>query len=130
MPTQRAFTLLELLVVLAIISILIVIGYPTYTQHVLKAQRSEAQIALLDLASAMERYYSLNNTYMGANLSNLEVNQYTSSNDYHLEINNLSDNSYLLKAIPINGQVKDEACGELSVDQTGNRGISGTGSAN
>jgi type IV pilus assembly protein PilE len=125
MPTQRGFTVLELLITVAIISILVMVGYPTYNQHVLKTQRSQAQVALLDLASAMERYFAINHTYMGATLATLEVNEYTISHQYRLEINQLNDNSYLLQAIPLFDSEKEDNCGALGLDQIGRKSITG-----
>lgn len=128
MQTQRAFTLLELLTVVVIISLLIMLSYPTYTQHLLKTRRAQAQVALLDLASGMERYYLLYNTYNGATLNNLEINPFTESNAYQLAINQLTQDSYLLLATPLNQQTQDKGCGTLSLDSMGRKSISGSGS--
>ena len=57
------FTLIELMIVVAIVGILSAVAYPSYQSHVLKSQRQVAQAALVSLSSTMERYYSENNKY-------------------------------------------------------------------
>lgn len=125
--SQDGFTLLELLITLFIISILVTIGYPSYHQYVLTTHRVQAEIALLELNSAIERYFALYHTYYGATLTNLEVNPYTEGDYYSLSITNLSDTTYLLQAIPLGNQIYDKDCGTLMIDQYGERSISGKG---
>lgn len=62
--TETAFTLIEILVVMAIILILSLIAYPGYTAQVLKARRVEGQVALLDTMQRQERYYTEHNAYL------------------------------------------------------------------
>jgi len=57
------FTLIELMITLAIVAILAAIAYPSYREQVARGRRSEAQIALLDAAQWMERQYTLGNRY-------------------------------------------------------------------
>lgn len=121
---QRGFTLLELVATLAIVSILIVIGYPVYTQHVLKTHRAQAQVALLDIAGGMERYAATHQTYSGATLANIEVNAYTDSRAYQLEIAQANDVGYQLRAVPQGSQTKD-SCGVLGLDQLGEKSVVG-----
>jgi len=125
--SQKGFTLLELLTTLAIVSLLIMVAYPVYTQHTIKARRAHAQIALLDLASALEQYHVLKNTYAGATLADLKIDEYAGSKTYHLEMENLAENSYLVKAVPQGVQEKDILCGILSLDASGRKGMTGKG---
>lgn len=63
----QGFTLIELVIAIAIIGILAGIAYPAYQEHVTKARRSEAMVALTAAANAFERYRSGNNfTYADA----------------------------------------------------------------
>lgn len=121
---QHGFTLLELVVTLAIVSILIVIGYPVYTQHVLKTHRAQAQVALLDIAGGMERYAATHQTYSGATLANIEVNAYTDSRAYQLEITQANGVGYQLQAVPQGSQTKD-SCGILGLNQLGEKSAVG-----
>ena len=58
-----AFTLVELLVAIAIVAILGVIVVPTYLDQMLKTRRSDGKAKLMDILNAQERYYTVNNTY-------------------------------------------------------------------
>jgi type IV pilus assembly protein PilE len=129
-PTRlpSGFTLLELVTTLAIVSILIIVSYPTYTQHIRKTQRAHAHIALLQVASALEHYYVIQNTYAGATLKNLQVNAQLESKSYQLHIEDLTQENYLLKASPEGAQAKDTLCKDLTLDASGRKGVTGTGS--
>ena len=59
----RGFTLIELMIVVAVVAILSAIGYPSYQQFILKSRRADAKNAVLDLASRQERFFSVNNAY-------------------------------------------------------------------
>jgi len=57
---QRGFTLTEIMIVVAIVSILAAFAFPTYTSYMQQVRRSDCEAALLQLASAMERDFSRN----------------------------------------------------------------------
>lgn len=64
-PRRRAaFTLVETMVVLAIMLGLAAMAYPSYRSYIVKARRVEAQAALLNTMQDQERYYTLHNTYL------------------------------------------------------------------
>lgn len=62
----EGFTLIELMITVAIVAILAAIAYPSYRDQVNSSRRSDAQGALSSFALAMERYYTRSNTYLGA----------------------------------------------------------------
>lgn len=59
----RGFTLIELMIVVAVVAILTAIALPSYQRYVQKSRRTDAKNAVLDLASREERFFSVNNTY-------------------------------------------------------------------
>jgi len=133
MTKQQAFTLIELMVTVAIVGILAGIAYPSYQDSVMKSRRADAKGALLGFANAMERHFTETNSYLGAGTTNGNtgiptVFSATSPVDggtayYNLTINAATAASYTLNAAPTGAQANDK-CGTLSLTQTGVRGIS------
>ena len=124
--TTKAFSLIELIIVLAIISILTTIAYPIYQTHITKTHRTKATIALTNLAAKLEQYYTQHHSYQHATLQNLHA---TPSNSYYqFAINSATDNSFIIKATPIGSQAKnDHKCGALILNELGKKTISGNG---
>lgn len=132
MKIQNGFTLIELMITVAIIGILAGIAYPSYQDHVFKSRRADAKAALSGLANAMERYFTEWNDYAGARGINgvplTTVFSDTSPVDggtaaYNLRINAAGTSTYMLHAIPTGPQANDR-CGTLTLAHTGAKGIS------
>ncbi|MDH4054590.1 MAG: prepilin-type N-terminal cleavage/methylation domain-containing protein, partial [Gammaproteobacteria bacterium] len=66
MKRQTGVSLLELLVVVTIIGIIAAVAYPSYQESVRKSRRAECAGALAGLGNAMERFFTVNSTYLGA----------------------------------------------------------------
>ena len=60
---QRGMTLMELMAVIAVLGILATVAVPTYRRYLIRTQRSEAKIALLQLQTAQEKFYMQNNSF-------------------------------------------------------------------
>lgn len=117
----RGFTLIELMVVVAVIGILVAIAVPSYQESVRKSRRGQAKADLAEAAQAMERYYTVNNTYVGANLAALGMSQSPKQGDprYTLAFAGaVTASTFTLRAQPLGGQVADK-CGALSLSNTG-----------
>ncbi|RLP52684.1 MAG: type IV pilin protein [Ketobacter sp.] len=117
----KGFTLIELMIVVAIVAILAAVGYPAYDSSVKKTRRTDAKGALMGLAQAMERYHTANNTYVGATVGATGVYPAEAPLDgskkfYDLKITALDATSYTLQAQPKNGQ---DADGTLELKNTG-----------
>jgi len=123
----KGFTLIELMIVVAIIGILATIAYPSYQEQVKSSRRADAKGALAGLASAMERHSTANNTYLGAGTTGGNTGAPTifpdeapldgSTKFYDLTIQAASATTYTLRATPKNGQVGDGYLELLSTGQ-------------
>ncbi len=137
--SQQGVTLLELMIVVAIVGILAMFAYPSYQELVKQSRRADAQGALMSFAGAMERHFTVNDSYCGAGSTTVS-NCGSSSNDdsgiptvfsakspldgievyYNLTISSVSSTSFILEADPA-GIQSDDICGTMTVDHTGAR---------
>jgi type IV pilus assembly protein PilE len=128
---QRGFSLMELLIVLAIIGVIAGIGYPSYIEQVTNSKRKVAASCLTEYAGYMERFYSTNMTY--ATAPDADLNCLTDNNMdqiYDFDIAAQTATTYSLTATPQGNQAgRDTKCGTLSINQTGTRGVSGSAGA-
>lgn len=130
-PNNRyhlGFTLVELLLVLAIIGILVGISYPSYQHFMIKVRRNDGHMALLDLAARLERYYAEHNSYVGATLDKLGIPSQASPKGYYeLAITQTEATTFLISAIPTGAQREDTTCDTLTYNELGQKGLTGTG---
>ena len=143
----RGFTLIELMIVVAVVGILVAVTLPMYQEHVRKSRRQEAKATLLRIAQLQERHYAANSTYQNATdfptLLGLAAGAAVYSGERPSDnqashVITLTAGSgagcaaitcgFTLTATP-NGGFTDPTCGNLTLTSTGNRTYSGTGTA-
>jgi len=126
----RGFTLIELMITVAIVAILAAVALPSYQSYVMRSKRADAKNALLDLASREERYFSTHNAYTtdavelgygtGATFP-IQVG-ISGSNNYELSIvGTLTATTFTVRATPKGNQTKDTTCYAYQLTQQGTR---------
>ena len=128
MRKLKGFTLVEVMIVVAIVAILAAIALPSYQKSVSKGRRTDAMAALQGLAQAMERHYMTTGAYTGAATGGANTGAPTifstkspidgSQTFYNLSISSATATTYTLTADPTNGQEGD---GNITLTETGAR---------
>jgi type IV pilus assembly protein PilE len=133
------FTLIELMIVVAIVAILAAIAIPSYQKQIMKSRRTSAKTALLDLASREEKYYATNNNYpatLGSvgytivdSTGAIQVPN-NSNEDYYsvtITLGTPTAAGYTATAAPVGNQQND-SCGSYSITDLGVQNATGTSS--
>lgn len=136
MQRQQGFTLIELMITVAIVAIIAAVAYPSFTKSAMKGRRADAKAALNQHAQALERCYASYGLYNSTNCST-EVNSSqafitaTSQRGYYtIKANTLNGTQYQLyaQAVSTGPQNNDTGCTYLTINQQGQQG-SGSASA-
>lgn len=135
---SKGFSLVELMIAVAIIGILAGIALPSYQDHIKKTRRQDAEAALLQFRQAMEKFYANRFTYLGAAVSPTNkapaiFPQWTpldtpagGTKYYNLTIDSASATSFTLKATATGSQVGED-CGDLTLSSNGTKSATGSG---
>jgi len=129
---NKGFTLIELMIAVAIVAILAAVVYPSYQDSVQKTKRADGQALLLEAAQKQERHFTQYLKYAitlnsGAADENLVTGVTSEHNDYNLSLAAAADGStFTLTATAVGGQANDD-CGNLTLDYLGVKGYKAGG---
>lgn len=125
----KGFTLIELMVTVAIVAILASIAYPSYQEQVAKSRRNEAANALMIGAQALERYYSANGRYTttagGSDLPAVFPSRVPENGGTYYTISadgTPTANTFTLIA-KRSGTMSGDSCGDFTLDETGDMAL-------
>ncbi len=132
---SAGFTLIELMITVAIVAILAAVAYPAFTSQMQKSRRADAQSALMQAAALEEKWFFVNSQYTStiANIGGATSPEgyYTIAVSDNNGVGNCTTaalNCFLLTATPVGAQAADAACTTLTLTHTGAKGHTGTGS--
>ena len=122
-PTQLGFTLIEVMIVVAIVAILAAVAYPSYQDSVRRSARGDAQSDMMELAQNAERFFTINNQYAASRAGVPYVLPFNQSPRgagarYNINIAFPTPQTFVLQAVPTPVQAAD-ACGTLTINQLG-----------
>ncbi|MBN4075375.1 MAG: hypothetical protein COA71_03525 [SAR86 cluster bacterium] len=124
--TAKGFTLIELMVVIAIVGLLAAIAIPSYQDSTRKANRADAQITLSRLSTLQERYFFRTNQYTG-DFNDLVsgiadgTTSITSDDGYYTVAITATASSWALTATATGGQASDTECTTLTLTNLGSK---------
>lgn len=134
------FTLIEVMIVVAIVAILSAIALPSYQESVRKSKRADSRTQLLEASQHMQRFYSQNDRYDQANdtagtavvlpatLTTVPRGAAAGTEDYTIrfQAGTLTARSFTLEAVPrAGGTMASDKCGTLRINNVGRRTVSG-----
>jgi len=114
---NRGFTLIEIMIVIAIIGIVITIAAPSYTEYLKKGRRAEVVSLLSEQAQSLERFYTKNNVYTG-------ITGLSTGNDFYTITPTITDQTFVLTATRKTGtSMATDKCGDFTLTNTGVRSM-------
>lgn len=129
---SKGFSLMELLVAVAIVGILAAVAYPAYTEYVRESRRVDAQAVLMEMAQWLERQHTVNGRYHTDAVGNSTALPVTKSpkdgNDEYYSLTLSAAASTFTITATASGAQSGDACGNLTYTQSGVRGATGPGS--
>ena len=138
---RTGFSLIELMIVVAIVAVIFAFAFPSYERYVVRAKRAVGQNALMQVADRQQQFF-MDNKRFAASLANLGfgANPFIIDDDgaatvggdpdavYSVSLTNVTATTWTAIATPLNGQLsRDTDCGNLTITQAGAKGNSGAG---
>lgn len=138
---QVGVTLIELMVVVAIVAAIFAFAFPSYERYIVRAKRAVGQNVLMQVADRQQQFF-MDNKSFAANMTNLGfgANPFIVDDDgastvvtdvdavYSVALSNVTATTWTATATPLNGQLsRDTDCVNLTINQAGVKGRSGAG---
>ena len=136
---QAGVTLIELMVVVAIVAAIFAFAFPSYDRYIVRAKRAVGQNMLMQVADRQQQFF-MDNKRFAADLTNLGfgANPFIVDDDgagtvagdtdavYSLALSNVTATTWTATATPVGAQLsRDTFCGNLTINQAGAKGKSG-----
>ncbi|MDP2325691.1 MAG: type IV pilin protein [Gammaproteobacteria bacterium] len=126
-PHQLGFTIIELMIAVAIVAILAAVALPSYNEYVLRSHRSNARTTLMGAAQWMERAATATGRYpadaaIPAGIKTVEGGRYSLTH-----VVSAAGDTFSFTAVPVGSQVSDK-CGTFAVDQAGRKAVTASAS--
>lgn len=131
MQKYRGFTLIELMIVVLIIGVVSAIAFPQYTKFVRESRKTDAQADMQELASFMERQFTVNNGYYSSGTTKLKdadlpfvsSSRGGGSDYYKYKLTGVGATAYTITATTVGDQASYKGCGtgdpDMTLDETG-----------
>jgi type IV pilus assembly protein PilE len=138
---QTGVTLIELMVVVAIVAAIFAFAFPSYERYIVRAKRAVGQNVLMQVADRQQQFF-MDNKRFAADLADLGfgANPFIVDDDgastvagdvdavYSVSLSNVAATTWTATAAPLNGQLsRDTDCGSLTITQAGAKGKTGAG---
>ncbi len=134
---NSGFTLIELMIVVAIVAILAAVAFPAYQDSVAKSRRAEAAGALIEAAQRLEVYFTQNGRYCAltdctTGLAPVFPAAVPSSGTAYYTIQGeegkVSATAFVIEAVPT-GSMANDGCGALRLSSAGATSVTGSGAS-